>query len=158
MASSLPGPISRKTERLFLLLVSVVLAALFYQLFTVLQKDFKDIPNRIKNGTVMNLNDAEPGERIKVLLQRGFYFSDPRDIELISKVVARVRNQQAEPIDNVGELNKSLYKVSTTEARSGGESFKKRLSVQQSLLGFSDAELCVVAARARRPDECAGGE
>ena len=139
LKSNQPG--SRKLERLFLFLVTVVMAVLFFKLFTVLQKDFAEVPTRMRNGTIMNLNDEKPGEQIKVLLRKGFYFSDERDIELISSVVAKGRSAATEAIDNIGELNKSKYNVNTEDAsRKGGEAFRKRVEVEKSLIGFSDVD------------------
>src|SRR4051794_27545247 len=100
---------ARKTERFFLLVLSIVMLVLFYQLFRVLAADFADVPRRQANGTMINLNDDKPGERIKTLLHKGFYFKDPKDVNLISKVVASVSQNRNAPLDNVGELNKSNY-------------------------------------------------
>src|SRR5689334_4945778 len=97
----------RKTERFFLFILSIVMSVLFFQLYKVLSADFAEVPRRLGNGTMMNLNDSKPGQRIQTLLQKGFYFKDPRDVELISKVVADVRGNSNTLLDNVGELNKS---------------------------------------------------
>ena len=78
---------SRHTERLFLLLITIVMGFLFFQLFSLLKKDFADVPKRLSDGTMMNLNDVKPGEHINTLLQKGFYFSDAKDINLISTIV-----------------------------------------------------------------------
>src|SRR5688572_30193763 len=102
---------ARNTERIFLLLISVVMGVLFYKLFTVLRGDFVEVPGRLKQGTMINLNEDKPGERMKVLLQRGLYFQDERDINLISAVVERGRNSTDEVMDNVGELNKNKFNV-----------------------------------------------
>ncbi|MEJ7676516.1 MAG: hypothetical protein WKG06_01275 [Segetibacter sp.] len=84
---------SRNTERIFLLLVTIVMALLFNKLFTVLKRDFADVPKRLRDGTIMNLNADKPGERIKTLLTKGFYFHDKRDINMVSSVVEKARNQ-----------------------------------------------------------------
>src|ERR671921_631121 len=100
---------ARATERIFLLIISVVMGLLFYNLYTVLAKDFDEVPRRLRQGTMMNLNQDKPGERIKTLLQKGFYYRDSRDIELISSVVSRAQNVKLEVVDNIGELNKKKY-------------------------------------------------
>ncbi|MEO6732544.1 MAG: FtsW/RodA/SpoVE family cell cycle protein [Ferruginibacter sp.] len=131
--------ISRNIERIFLLIISVVFALLFYQLFAVLKKDFVEVPRRIAEGTMMNVNDSKPGDRIKTLLTRGFYFKDNRDIELISSVIEKEYILHPGLTDNIGELNKSKYYINADEAYSkGGESFKKRVKVSRALLGFSE--------------------
>ncbi|HLL41805.1 MAG TPA: hypothetical protein VK369_01645, partial [Segetibacter sp.] len=100
---------SRSTERFFLLLITIVISVLFFKLFTTLRRDFAEVPMRLSNGTAMNLNDDNPGERIKILLSKGFYFHDKRDIDLISSVVANGKNKAEGIIENIGELNKSKY-------------------------------------------------
>ena len=64
---------NRTTERIFLLLITIVMGFLFFQLFSVLKKDFADVPKRLSDGTMMNLNDEKPGEHINTLVQKGFY-------------------------------------------------------------------------------------
>src|ERR687885_777195 len=127
MASKSNSSGSRNIERFFLFILSIVMVMLFYQLFTVLKGRFADVSKRLANGTMMNLNDDKPGERIKTLLQKGFYFRDKRDINLISEVVENGRRNTIGVIDNAGELNKSRYNVTTEDAwLKGGEVFKKR--------------------------------
>lgn len=129
---------SRSTERLFLLLGTIVLGLLFYELHTVLQRDFTEVPKSLSAGSMVNLNAADPGQNMKKLLQQGFYFEDNRDIALVSSVVsARLRDDNA-AIDNIGELNKRKYSVNASEAFSkGGASFQKRVHLSRELLGFA---------------------
>ncbi|MEJ7586751.1 MAG: FtsW/RodA/SpoVE family cell cycle protein [Ferruginibacter sp.] len=130
---------SRTTERIFLLIISVVFGFLFYQLSTILGKDFLEVPARLSDGTMMNINDSKPGERIKKLLTKGFYFKDSRDIGLVSSVIEKEYNLHPGLTDNIGELNKSKYYINADDAYSrGGASFKKRVRVSRSLLGFSE--------------------
>ncbi|MBC7889852.1 MAG: FtsW/RodA/SpoVE family cell cycle protein [Ferruginibacter sp.] len=131
--------ISRITERIFLLMISLVLGLVFYQVFMVLERDFPEVPKRIADGTMMNINDSRPGERIKTLLAKGFYFKDNRDIELIGAVVEKEYTLHPGLTDNTGELNKSKYNINAEDAfNKGGESFKRRVQVSRSLLGFSE--------------------
>lgn len=128
----------RNTERIFLLLVTLVLAALFFRLFTVLKKDFAEVPRRLADGSMVNLNDNRPGERMKVLLQKGFYFEDQRDIDLASSIISQRLNTTEAPIDNIGELNKRKYDIEAEQAFvQGGDSYKKRVQLSRSLLGFT---------------------
>jgi cell division protein FtsW (lipid II flippase) len=139
-------------ERLFLLLISIVMSVLFFQLFCVLRKDFADVNTRMRNGTMMNMNDDKPGEKIKVLLQKGFYFKDDRDINLISSLVANARRNTAEVIDNVGELNKNKYNVNARQAyQQGGEVFKKRAQLERTLLGFTDDDSTLFETETKKP-------
>ncbi|MEO8174827.1 MAG: hypothetical protein ABI581_17145, partial [Sediminibacterium sp.] len=107
---------ARNVERFFLLIISAVLGYLFYQLFIVLERDFNEVPHRIAEGTMMNINDPKPGEKIHLLLTRGYYFSDKADIDLISSVIDRQDVISHEPMDNMGELNKNKYSINADEA------------------------------------------
>src|SRR4051794_16369157 len=95
----------RNIERTFLLAVTVVFGFLFNQLFTVLKKDFSEVPQRLADGTMMNINDSKPGERITTLLTRGFYFKDKQDISLVSSVIEKEYALSPGLMDNTGELN-----------------------------------------------------
>src|SRR5436190_21106315 len=106
----------RNIERIFLLAVTVVFGFLFNQLFAVLKKDFSEVPQRIAEGTMMNINDSRPGERIKTLLTKGFYFRDSRDIELISSAIEKESTMHPGLTDNIGELNKSKYNINADDA------------------------------------------
>ena len=133
--------VSRNIERIFLLIVSIVFGLLFYQLFQVQKKRFVDVPKRIAEGTMMNVNDSKPGERIKALLTRGYYFRDAKDIDLISSVIEKEYALHPGVMDNIGELNKGRYNINADEAyERGGESFKKRVGVSRSLLGFTESD------------------
>lgn len=128
---------SRNLERVFLLSIGAVLLYLFMQLYAVLDKDFKEVPRRLGDGSMINLNAPKPAERLAVLLQKGFYFEDRRDIELVRLVVERGFSGQQE-IDNIGELNKKAFELTTDEAYTkGGESFRKRARLSRTLIGFS---------------------
>src|SRR5215203_2699295 len=117
----------RGMERIFLMFNSILFAFIFFQLFTVLKKDFEEVPKRLGDGSMINLNDPDPGIQMKLLLQRGFYYEDPKDIQLISSIIGQRLNTQDERIDNIGELNKRKYDVEAEQAfQLGGESFKKR--------------------------------
>ncbi len=131
---------NRKLERLCLLLISLIMGLLFWKLYTVLQRDFTNVDASLAKGTMINLNDNRPGDRMRILLQRGLYFEDPKDIELIAATVAHAKDS-ATKLDNTGELNKKSYFVNADEAfRKGGKSFKRRVELSRSLLGFSDSD------------------
>jgi cell division protein FtsW (lipid II flippase) len=127
----------RGLERLFLLLAGIVLGLLFFQLFSVLRRDFEEVPSRIADGTMVHLNTAKPDQRVADLLQKGFYFEDPRDIQYVRSVLASRQDDMA-GMDNIGELNKRAFNVVADEAYArGGESFRKRVKLSRGLLGFS---------------------
>jgi cell division protein FtsW (lipid II flippase) len=132
---------SRIKERIGLLAITIILLLLFNSLFTVLKRDFTEVPARLQEGTIVNLNDNSPGQRLKQMLEKGYYFEDARDIQLISSIVSQRLNSENTIIDNIGELNKSKYNVNADEAfASGGASFKKRVVISRKLLGFTGSD------------------
>lgn len=128
----------RNIERVFILLIAAVLAFLFIRLFDVLKKDFDEVPKRLSDGTMVNLNAGQLDVRIRNLLQKGFYFEDPKDIELAQRIVAQGMSTREEEMDNIGELNKRQFNLTTDLAyASGGESYRKRAQLSRSLIGFT---------------------
>jgi cell division protein FtsW (lipid II flippase) len=127
----------RLLERIFIIAIGAVLAFCFVRLHAVLQRDFADVPSRLNEGSIVNLNDTKPGERMQQMLQKGFYYEDPKDIALISSVVTQNLHNE-ETIDNIGELNKRKYDVNVEDAQlRGGDAFKKRAALSKSLVGFT---------------------
>ena len=128
----------RSIERFFLLLVSLVLALLFLNLYNVLQKSFATVPQRLQDGTMVNLNDAKAAQKLKTLLQTNFYFEDRRDIQLAASVLEQGLNGNTKTLDNIGELNKRSFFVDAEKGfAQGGESFQKRVQLSRLLIGFS---------------------
>ncbi|HVG13114.1 MAG TPA: hypothetical protein VM843_08920, partial [Flavisolibacter sp.] len=131
----------RMLERLFFALIAIVLGLLFLDLFRVLQKDFKDVPGRLSAGTIVNLNEPDASTLLGRLLEKGYYFEDRRDIAVITSSVAEGLAAREDKIDNIGELNKGIYNVEAEQAYArGGQSFRKRVALSRSLLGFAGAD------------------
>ncbi|MEO6488446.1 MAG: FtsW/RodA/SpoVE family cell cycle protein [Ferruginibacter sp.] len=127
---------NRNLERSCLLLISIIMALLFWKLFSVLKKDFTEVNNRTENGTMINLNHNRSVENVSNLLSKGMYFEDPKDISVIASTVASDTLSQ---LDNIGELNKRKYFVNADEAfLEGGRSLKRRVTLSRNLLGFSE--------------------
>lgn len=128
---------SRNLERIFLLAIGAVLLYLFLQLFAVLRKDFDEVPRRLADGSMINLNDAKPADNLAGVLEKGFYFEDPKDIALVRSTAGQGL-QTVDEMDNIGELNKKAFEITTDNAYAkGGESFRKRVRVARLLIGFS---------------------
>ncbi|ALL05443.1 cell cycle protein [Pedobacter sp. PACM 27299] len=141
MGKQTATPQNRKIERIFLLLSAIVLGALFVTLYFTQQQTFTEIHPRLKEGTMVNLNDAEPGKKIKNLLIKGYYFEDKKDINLIEQVVSSQVSQHQQAIDNIGELNKRKFFVPADLAFSnGGKNFKERVLASRLLLGFTGTD------------------
>lgn len=148
--------INRTTEGIFLLLISLVMAALFYKMYTVLNTEFTEVPSRLGKGTMINLNDPHPAENMKKLLQNGRYFRDQKDIALISSTFERARLADSLPINNIGDLNKKQYSINAATALlQGGESFKKRVKAERIALGFTDDDSLLFALQQTNPEKIA---
>jgi hypothetical protein len=144
--------INRNTERIFLLLISAVMAVLFYKMYLVLNADFNDVSSRLNNGTMVNLNDPHPAQNMKTLLQKGRYFRDEKDIDLISIAFEKARLADSSSINNIGDLNKKQYSInSITASAEGGESFRKRVKAERIALGFTDDDSIVFASQKKDP-------
>lgn len=132
--------VGRGKERLFLLLVALIFSLLFYRLYTVLQQRFADVDKRLQDGTMVNLNDRNPASHFRKLLEKGYYFEDKRDVDLIEATVAKGIGTGTE-IDNIGELNKRKYFIDADEAFArGGKSFKNRVNASRALLGYTGSD------------------
>ncbi|MEJ7913433.1 MAG: cell cycle protein, partial [Chitinophagaceae bacterium] len=143
---------ARTTERLFLIALSVVLGLLFTNLYSVLQRDFREVPRRLAEGTIVNLNAPDPGKNLTALLQKGYFFEDPRDISLVTTAVNSGLGMNDALIDNIGELNKSKYNVAASAAATlGGQSFQRRAALSRSLLGFTGPDSNRFNAEVSRP-------
>ncbi|HZH00873.1 MAG TPA: FtsW/RodA/SpoVE family cell cycle protein, partial [Flavisolibacter sp.] len=138
MAAPISNKNGRWIERIFFLFISIVLGLLFFDLFQVLQRDFAEVPQRLANGSMVNLNDEKAGEKFRTLLERGFYFEDHKDIDVIAASVTQGLQVGEDAVDNIGELNKRKYYVDAEQAfQKGGNSFRKRAALSRTLLGFS---------------------
>ena len=100
----------RKTERFSILITGAILCLLFWKLFSVIQRDFADVGSRLQNGTMINLNNGKLSGNMQVLLQKGMYFEDPKDIAFIAHNLDKQGDIGI--IDNAGELNKKKFYVS----------------------------------------------
>ena len=148
---------NRNLERLCLFFITAIMALLFWKLYTVLQRDFTDVNSRLANGTMINLNDSRGAERMRILLSRGMYFEDPKDIELIANTFGKVKDAGVN-MDNSGELNKRKFFVNTDEAYvKGGKSFKRRVELARNLLGFSDSDSLVFHRERSQPLSVSAG-
>jgi len=128
---------SRKKERLFLLLIGTVLLLLFIRLFFIEQRNFTDVDQRLRDGTMINLNTGKVSKNVTSLLKKGYYFEDQKDIDLIESTIA-ARVKEGYRFDNIGELNKLRYNILADDAfNNGGASFKQRVLVSRSLLGYT---------------------
>ena len=157
MDDTTPQPKRRNMERVLLLLIFVVFGLLFYTLFNAQQHNFSDVYKRIADGTMVNLNDSRPGERVRTLLEKRYYFEDKKDIGLVESIVSNGIKPNDRPIDNIGEINKKRFFVDADEAfANGGVDFKKRVNSSRSLLGYTGDDSLRFAQEKNNPPELPG--
>ena len=65
MSVAVNPSVNRNTERIFLLLISIVMSVLFYKIYLVLNTDFAEVPSRLSKGTMINVNDPHPAQNMK---------------------------------------------------------------------------------------------
>jgi len=127
----------RGKERLFLGVITILMVILSMRLYAVLQDRMKEVDKGLKDGTIVNLNAPDPGKAIQRLLATGYYLDDPLDRDLIGKAISESQSSD-ESFTNIGDLNKKKFNILADDAASnGGISFKKRVAVSRSLLGFT---------------------
>ncbi|QKJ33097.1 FtsW/RodA/SpoVE family cell cycle protein [Mucilaginibacter mali] len=143
--------IGRKKERMFLLLIAAVLGLLFVRLYIIEQKNFADVDKRLQDGTMVNLNAKKPAKSIRGLLEKGYYFEDKRDIDLVEDVFAD-RLTAGYQFENIGDINKKKFYVDADEAMAkGGKSFQQRVLVSRSLLGYTGDDSLRFIQEKRKP-------
>lgn len=141
MTKGLQQTTSRNTERIWLLAIMLLLAALFTTLFHKLEQKYADVSQRLADGSMVNINQPNAAAHITAMLQKGFYFEDPQDVQYIGKILGQRLAPSKTEIDNIGELNKSRFAVDAEDAfLNGGASFKKRVVASRQLLGFTGAD------------------
>jgi cell division protein FtsW (lipid II flippase) len=129
---------TRRKERLFIGLLSVVLLLLFFKLFGVMQTRLAGTESKLAERSIVNLNGPDPVKAIRGVLTTGNYDLDRRDITYIGAVLEN-RLQSGEEFENIGELNKREYYVPAEEAYvNGGQSYKKRVLLSRILLGYDE--------------------
>src|SRR5687768_12629233 len=104
----------RALERIFLILASLILSLLFVRLYQMEQAQFTEVPRRLADGSMVNLNADKPADRMKSLLQDRYYLEDTRDISFATTAIAKGFAELEEPMDNIGELQKSRFNVNAT--------------------------------------------
>lgn len=128
----------RKLERLFVLAIAAFISVLAYSLYQVLERDFADVNKRLTEGTMVDLNSGKTAEKIALMLNKGYYFSDKKDVDFIRAAIDSGVAESDVTVDNIGELNKRKFFVNADAAWArGGESFKKRVRASRALLGFT---------------------
>lgn len=145
---------NRKVERIFLLLITLILGALFVTLYLAQQQNFEEVNQRLTNGTMMDLNAPAPGKQLKNLLTKGYYFEDKKDIALIEDVVSNGLSGNKDIIDNIGELNKRKFFVPADQAfTEGGKNFKERVIASRLLLGFTGTDSLKYKQEQQKPQQ-----
>lgn len=142
---------NRNLERFFIVAIGVVLTLFFFRLYERNQRQFAEVSQRLKDGTMVNLNEPQAAEHIRTLLTNGYYFGDAKDISFASAAIAK--GLAAKPqMDNIGELNKRAFNVNADEALvQGGESYRKRSQLSRYLIGYTYDDSTLYEQEAKSP-------
>ena len=142
----------RNLERIFLILTGVILTLLFTRLYSIEKVNFDEVPARIRDGSMVNINGPEPAKRLQELLLSRYYFEDPVDVALAGKAIQNGFASGDVFIDNIGELNKKRFFVNADEAYAkGGISYKKRARLSRYLIGFTGDDSLLYEKEAKAP-------
>lgn len=142
----------RAQERWLLLAATLVLAVFFVQLYRGFEKDIAEVPQRLREGSIVNLNTDPKGEALARLLAQQYYLDDPRDIRLVQEAVANGLRGGLE-FDNVGALNKRPFLLSAEDALArGGTSLQKRARLSYRLIGFDGPDTARYEQEKRAPE------
>jgi cell division protein FtsW (lipid II flippase) len=143
---------TRNLERIFLILIALILSMLFMKLYTVDRQTFAEVPKRLREGTMVNLNAPHVEQNMRVLLQKGYYLEDPQDVDFAVKAISRGFSTAGAPMDNIGELNKKRFSINAAEAyRLGGQSYKKRATLSRYLIGYTYEDSLLYDREAKSP-------
>jgi cell division protein FtsW (lipid II flippase)/cell division protein FtsI/penicillin-binding protein 2 len=141
----------RLLERVLMLTTGVILTLFFFRLYTRNQQQFAEVPARLKNGTMVNLNMPNAQQNFTALLKKGYYFGDDRDIAFAAATIGKGLSGQPQ-VDNIGELNKRAFAVNAGEAFiRGGESYKKRSQLSRYLIGFTYEDSLLYSRETKSP-------
>lgn len=142
---------NRNLERFFIVAIGVILTLFFFRLYQRNQQQFAEVPQRLRAGTMVNLNAPDAADHVRALLTKGYYFGDTRDISFASAAVARGITANPE-MDNIGELNKRAFNVNAEEAlEQGGESYRKRARLSRYLIGYTYDDSTLYEKEAKTP-------
>ena len=142
----------RNLERIFLLMTSVILALLFFRLYYIERDSFKEVAPRLRDGSMVNINEPDADKALRALLVNRFYFEDPADAQFAANAVAEGFGKGVGNLDNIGELNKKAFAVSVKDAAArGGVSFKKRAQLSTYLIGFSQEDSVLYSREQTQP-------
>lgn len=140
-------PYSRKTERVLLLAVSLVLALLFFRLHANYVDYFTAFQQSAPEKTSLTLSKGFDEQQLRNLLRNGNYFKDEADINFIA---ASIKDgvERGDGLENLGALNKRAFFVPAPAANAqGGEYFKKRFTASLRLLHYDKTIEALYAAR-----------
>ena len=143
----------RNLERIFLVLIGIILSLLFTTLYSAEKENFNEVDGRLADGSMVNINGPEPVRKLHDLLLKRFYFEDPRDVNVAVEAISSGFRASQEPIDNIGELNKRRFNVKAEDAfTQGGESYRKRARLSRYLIGFTDVDSILYVREVQAPE------
>ena len=144
--------INRRNIEFFLLLIAgLSIGGLFLRLYHATEKELADVPGRLQDGSMVNLDGHDLTNGIHRLLSAGYYLEDPRDVQLATNTMVEGLNKTG-PIDNLGTLNKSAFSIPVeTAALQGGPYYQKRARLAYQVIGFSGPDSVFLISEKKSP-------
>ena len=110
---------NRNKERIYLLVVSVVISLLFYNYYSNISTLLKDTNTAYDNKEALNLSADFSQEEFKDILKKGAYFDDKEYEDFITQALAE-KLKTYKHLANLGQLNKKPFLVEAEEMKKQG--------------------------------------
>jgi cell division protein FtsW (lipid II flippase)/cell division protein FtsI/penicillin-binding protein 2 len=117
---------------------ALILAFYFFRLYSALTPQLERTEQALIEGRAIRLEGAVDKDKLKKIIAGGNYYSDQRDIDLLTDSLAAKLLTLENP-DNLGALNKTAFAIQAPLAWKptvGGTDFYDRLRASRQRIGF----------------------
>ena len=126
-------------EFIFLAAVSSVVAFMAVAYYFNIKPELQETEAAYSAGKIINLDGNLKAEKLKELLSKGDYFADTQYENFVAWQLKDKVNAAGGSLSNLGELNKSAFRVKAGEMNtSGGELGKSRYLFSATELGIDE--------------------
>ncbi len=130
---------SRKTERLLLAFVTLIIGVMVFSWYNHIKEDFAAAEEGYKTGAVINLSAPLNNDLVRKAFVKGGYFTDEQYIGFITRNL-KEKVDEVQYLPNLGALNKKpLLLDATYFLETGSESGKLRFMNSLAHLGMDSA-------------------
>ena len=126
-------------EFIFLAAVSSVVAFMAVAYYFNIKPELQETEAAYSAGKIINLDGNLKAEKLKELLSKGDYFADTQYENFVAWQLKDKVNAAGGSLSNLGELNKSAFRVKAADMNtSGGELGKSRYLFSATELGIDE--------------------